>query len=317
VTLERTEETLRDGVFGLDTTAGYAVLGRIVDEDDEGVTRTVRRVQGELDSSTLADVQTNVDNGNPLQSLRVPFEAISYESDLGPMAAWYTRGRGDTWAVMVHGYKASRRGLLRDYGVVRRSGMPILNVTYRNDAGNPPAPDRLIQLGQEECRDVQSAMEWALARGADRSVVFGDSMGGAIVSSLYRFSDLRDRIETLILDSPALDWDAVLHLQASERGLPGIFADSAERWVSARIGFDFGEYDQIEHAGDFDVPILLFHGTDDDVVPFETSEEFAEALPDLVTFYPVEGAGHVQSWNVDPEIYERRLTRFLDSPLSR
>jgi len=64
-------------------------------------------------------------------------------------------------------------------------------------------------------------------------------------------------------------------------------------------------------ADTFELPILLFHGTDDDVVPIQTSEEFASALPDLVTFYPVEGAGHVQAWNVDPRLYERRLREFL------
>ncbi len=58
-------------------------------------------------------------------------------------------------------------------------------------------------------------------------------------------------------------------------------------------------------------PILLFHGTDYDTVPFGDSKRFAEELPTRVTFYPVEGAGHVQSWNVDPPRYERRLNRFL------
>ena len=311
VTLEPTEETLRDGVFGLDTSAGYAIMGRILASDDDGVTRPVRRVQGELDPNTLVEPLATVHNGNPLQALDVPFQAIDYESELGPMAAWHTPGRGDTWAIMVHGYKSNRRGLLRDYGVVRDFRLPILNVTYRNDPGNPPAPDGLIQLGKEEWRDVQSAMDWAIDQGAERFVVFGDSMGGAIVSNLYRLGDYRDRIDALVLDAPALDWDAVLQLQASERGLPGIVADSAERWVSARIGFDFTAYDQIDQAGDFDVPILLFHGTADDVVPFETSQEFADALPDLVTFYPAEGAGHVQAWNIDPALYESRLTRFL------
>lgn len=45
ITLERTEETLRDGVFGLDTdSGGHAILGRIVSSDADGVTRRVREV---------------------------------------------------------------------------------------------------------------------------------------------------------------------------------------------------------------------------------------------------------------------------------
>ena len=228
------------------------------------------------------------------------------------MAAWYTPGKSKTWAIMVHGYKSNRRGLLRDYGVVRESGMPILNVTYRNDPGNPPSPDGLIQLGNQEWSDVQAAMQWALDHGAERFVMFGDSMGGAIVCTVYHRSDLADRIDALVLDSPVLDWGAVLDLQASERGLPDAVTVSAEEWIKARIGIDFSQFDQIAQASDFDVPILLFHGDEDDVVPFESSEEFAEALPDLVTFYPAAGAGHVQAWNIGPRLYEQRLRSFLD-----
>ena len=315
VTLEADEDTLRDGTFGLDTGAGYAILGEIVSRESGYVTRRVRHVQGELDRGTQAAVQTIPWNGNPRQSIATPFETVEAETDLGPMPSWYTRGRGDTWAVMVHGYKANRRGLMRDYGVVREAGLPILNVTYRNDPGNPEAPDGLIQLGQEEWHDVHAAMEWARDRGAERFVVFGDSMGGAIVCQLYHESELADRIDALVLDSPVLDWNEVLDLQAADRGVPGAVTWSAEWWIERRIGFDFAAFDQIARADEFDLPILLFHGTEDDVVPFSTSEEFAKALPDLVTFHPAEGAAHVQAWNVDPALYERRLTRFLSAQL--
>ena len=316
VTLDADEKTLRDGTFGLDTLTGHAILGEIVSEESGEVTRRVREVQGELDRGTTAAVETIPWNGNPRQSLSTPFRTVEAETDLGPMPSWYTRGRGDTWAIMVHGYKSSRRGLMRDYGVVRDAGLPILNVTYRNDPGNPEAPDGLIQLGQEEWRDVQSAMEWAADRGAERFVVFGDSMGGAIVSQLYHESDLADRIDALVLDSPVLDWNEVLDLQASEKGVPGPVTWSAEWWIARRIGFDFAAFDQIARADEFDLPILLFHGTEDDVVPFETSEEFAEALPDQVTFHPAEGAAHVQAWNIDPKLYERRVSRFLADQLT-
>ena len=81
--------------------------------------------------------------------------------------------------------------------------------------------------------------------------------------------------------------------------------------VEARIGVDFADFDQISMADTFEDPILLFHGTDDEVVPFQTSEEFARALPDLVTFFPAEATGHVQARNVGPQVYERRLRKFL------
>ena len=43
----------------------------------------------------------------------------------------------------------------------------------------------------------------------------------------------------------------------------------------------------------------------------ETSDAFAEARPDLVTYQRIHGAGHVESWNLDPEGYRETVERFL------
>ena len=60
------------------------------------------------------------------------------------------------------------------------------------------------------------------------------------------------------------------------------------------------------------MPIPLFHGTEDGTVPFELSEEFHELRPDLVRFESFVDAGHVRSWNVDPERHDAVLRAFLD-----
>ena len=41
------------------------------------------------------------------------------------------------------------------------------------------------------------------------------------------------------------------------------------------------------------------------------SERFAAALPDLVRFERVAGAGHGAVWNADPARYEAAVTAFL------
>jgi fermentation-respiration switch protein FrsA (DUF1100 family) len=117
-------------------------------------------------------------------------------------------------------------------------------------------------------------------------------------------------VEGVILDAPVLDWGPVLRRAAVERGLP-TFLTSVAMLVSQVRGIPWAEMDQIERAGEFDVPILLFHGTDDSTVPVATSDVFARARPDLVTYVRVEGAEHVQSWNVDPEAYADAVADFI------
>jgi fermentation-respiration switch protein FrsA (DUF1100 family) len=72
-----------------------------------------------------------------------------------------------------------------------------------------------------------------------------------------------------------------------------------------------GSRSLLEQTSDFQLPILLFHGTDDEVIPIETSEDFAAELPKWGTYYAVPEAGHRQGWNVDPRLYKKRLARFL------
>ena len=107
----------------------------------------------------------------------------------------------------------------------------------------------------------------------------GYSMGGAIVAQFMEKSGLAGRVDALVLEAPVLDWKKTIEFNATEMGFPGIAATPVEWAIGARIDADWESLDAIRHTEDFQLPILLFHGTEDDVVPIETSDEFADALP--------------------------------------
>ncbi|HEY8083419.1 MAG TPA: hypothetical protein VIE64_07700 [Solirubrobacterales bacterium] len=98
-------------------------------------------------------------------------------------------------------------------------------------------------------------------------------------------------------------------------GFPGFLAVPVEWAIGARIDADWESLDALSHPEDFHLPILLFHGTEDNVIPIETSEDFARELPRWVTYFPVARAGHTQSWNVNPHRYELHLSDFLEQAL--
>jgi uncharacterized protein len=311
VMFERDETSARPGIYGLDFPDGHATAREIIAATDEGVTRRVTDVRGNLDEGTHVAFDEQVFEGTPLASRGVPYREISFRSELGPMPAWQTQGDGRTWAIFVHGHNVTRREGLRVLPTLRRAGLPTLLIAYRNDPGAPSSEDGLIHLGATEWRDLESAARWTMTGGARSFVLLGDSMGGAIVAEFIHRSPLATRVRALVLDAPVLDWRAVIDLQADERGLPGLLGTTTEWMVSARIDFDWDAFDQVARARDFKMPILLFHGTEDRTVPISSSDAFARALPELVTYHRVAGAGHVESWNVGPGLYERRVRGFL------
>jgi hypothetical protein len=313
VTLSRSDDTLRPGVYGLEWRGGgHAVLEGIVGSDAHTVTRRVSAVRGRLTPGTrVALDHPEVYVGNPRQALGLAFADVAVPGELGSMPAWLIPARTDTWAIVVHGINGNREGDLYVAPALHRAGLPALLIAYRDDVGAPRSPDGHHHMGLTEWRDVQAAATYALAHGARRLVLVGMSMGGAIVAQFMERSSLAGRVAAIVLDAPALSWKAILSFNARELGLPGLAALPVEWMIDLRIDPDWGSLDALDHTDSFHLPILLFHGTEDHLVPISTSDAFARELRPWVTYYRVPRAGHVESWNVDPALFEARLGAFL------
>jgi uncharacterized protein len=241
----------------------------------------------------------------------LPYANVSIPDELGPMPVWFIPGRTNTWAIVVHGLNDDPEAGLRIAPTLHRDGLPSLLITYREDLGAPKSPDGLHHMGLTEWRDLAAAARYALSHGAQHLVLVGYSMGGAVVTQFIERSPLAAQVSGLVLDAPALDWKAILSFNATEMGLPSFAADPVEWMIGVRIDADWSSLDASQHPGDFHLPSLLFHGTEDKLVPIASSEQFAKELPRWVTYYQVAHAGHTEAWNVNPGLYEQRLTAFL------
>jgi pimeloyl-ACP methyl ester carboxylesterase len=319
ITLSSSEASERPGYYGLDWQGGHAIVGPIASKGPETVTRELNGVHGYLPAGTEAGFESNVYAGDPGETRGLPFRDIDVPDPLGPMPAWLipgasapgASGASRTWAIVVHGHNDNRENGLRIAPTLRRAGLPSLLISYRNDLGAPDSPDGLYHLGETEWEDLGAAARYAVHRGARHLVLVGYSMGGALIAQFMRRSPLAGLVSGVVLDAPALDWKSIFEFSAEQMGLPGFLALPLEWTIDARIDPDWSGLDALQHADAFHLPVLLFHGIDDTVVPIEDSDEFAEELGDWVTYYRVPAADHTQEWNVDPRLYEQRLRRFL------
>jgi alpha-beta hydrolase superfamily lysophospholipase len=241
------------------------------------------------------------------------YQNVTVPGPLGALPAWYVPGTSHTWVLLVHGYNSERDEGVRPMPTLVRLGLPILDLSYRNDVGAPASSDRLYHLGATEWQDLQAGVRYARAHGARDVVLYGYSMGGGIVESFLHHSSYAPYVRAAVLDAPALDWSAVLDLAAGQRHLPGILT-SVSKWIVARrLGMsNLDSLDQVRVSAGLKAPTLLFHGTDDTRVPFGPSAALAHARPDIVTFVPVRAADHTQEWNVNPSAYTAHLKTFLE-----
>jgi alpha-beta hydrolase superfamily lysophospholipase len=318
VTLSSGHDSEQPGVYGLDWQTGHAIVGPVLSEGDGTVTRRLSDVRGYLVPGIHVGLDSHVYSGDPKQALGLTFRSVGVPDPLGPMPAWLVpatpkapaAGRG-TWAIVVHGHNDNRQNDLRIAPTLRQAGLTSLLISYRNDLGAPESPDGLYHLGETEWIDLQAAVRYALNHGAQHVVLVGYSMGGELITQFMQRSRLSRHISALVLDAPVLDWRSLIEFNSEQVGLPGFLGLPVEWMIDARVNPDWDSLDALKHPEDFHLPILLFHSTEDELVPISTSDDFAAELPRWVTYYRVPVVGHTESWNLNPRLYDRRLRRFL------
>ncbi len=306
------------GLHGVVWPDGHGVVDQIVDSDDSSVVRKFEAVSGVLSPGALVDLDVFVYSGDPLTSLGLAFDTVSFPGPLGPLSAWHVPGAGSSWVIFVHGKSGPLNEALRTVRALHDAGMHVLVASYRNDIGMPVDPSGYYQQGLTEWEDLAASVVYAQKRGAADVAIIGSSMGGAIVTSFLRESPLALDVAAVVLDAPMLDFGAAIAHQANSisvggLGVPQSLLIAATKLTSWRFGVDWDRLDYTRQAERYATPMLIFHGTEDDSVPIGPSRRLAKLRPDLVELVETQGAGHVSSWNIGPEAYESRVVEFLSA----
>ncbi|MGW4211658.1 alpha/beta hydrolase family protein [Lentzea sp. NPDC004789] len=315
VVLSESVATTQHGTLGLIWPGGAAKVGDIASNEEGRVERPLLEGSAPPDG-TKVRVETAVYEGDPKTTLGLAYNDVAVSTELGDMPAWFVpaANQNDTWVITVHGRGAKREEALRVVPQLHSAGLPVLLITYRNDVGAPASPDGLYHLGDTEWRDVEAAIKYAQNQGARKIVLYGWSMGGAIVGQTLARSGVAAAVSGVVLDSPVTNWSQTLDLQAQNRGVPTWLTPVAELVSGWRIGMDFDRFDLVRNPPALKPPTLLFHGSADQTVPAQSSRDLATAAHGLgwpLQYVEIPGADHTSGWNVATDTYRNALADFL------
>ncbi|CAN5666487.1 hypothetical protein BH23DEI1_BH23DEI1_10510 [soil metagenome] len=302
---------------------GHGQLGPVGARGDGWVERPLDVVVGPPPQpGTPARLDVTLHRRDPLADHGVPFEEVWIVGPVGEIAGWFMERNADTAVVMVHGRRrGDRTEALRALPSVLAHGTSVLVTSYRNHDASAPSSAGLFTYGQDESDDLLAAIAWLADRGVERVVIVSYSMGGAIaLLARERWPDRAPELLGIAMDSPLLDPREVVRLAVRRAGLPlpGLAADLGLAVAGWRAGVRWAPLDLRRLAPGLDLPVLLIGAVEDGTIPIDLLDDFARLAPaDSLEYWRVEGAGHVEAYNVDPAAYEARLGTFLERTLTR
>lgn len=317
--------TLVEGVYGLLWEGGHVLLGEVRSRAAGSVTRSLGPVAGTQPSAGApARIDNFVYREDPLADLGIEFEDLMLEGQEGALRAWFvpatsriagSAGTGRTAVLLLHG---RRRGelieTLRMIEPLHELGLPTLALAYRNHDLSDPSSDGLFHYGADEWQDALVGARELAARGADRVVLYGLSMGGAVaLEALKRWTGDLPEVVGVVLDSPLIDVYDVIELGAVKSGLPlpAQLTKLALFVAGLRTGVDFSQLSQARTAATIPVPVMVIAGTADTTVPIASIDTFTAAVRTPLTYHRLDGVEHVEAWNRDPERYAGWLRAFF------
>ena len=205
--------------------------------------------------------------------------------------AWYLPTPTASQVLLLFHGNASNLGTdLPRLQLFAHLGVNLFEVDYRGYGKSEGSPDEAGLY-----RDADAAYRYLMeSRGHKAGDIFlhGQSLGGAVAI------DLASRRECggLIVESS--------FTSAREMARRMFLLPLLEYVPKSR-------FDSLEKISQVQCPVLIVHGTQDQVIPFFMGEKLYQAAPEPKSFLPVEGAGHVDCFVVSGGRYLERLQKLI------
>ncbi|MDY6788622.1 MAG: alpha/beta fold hydrolase [Candidatus Nanohaloarchaea archaeon] len=187
--------------------------------------------------------------------------------------------------VFCHGLGSDKSGYRRRAKQAVDRGFDAVRFDFR---GNGESSGNFEKMNlTTRIRDLQTVLD---SVDSDNIGVYGSSFGG-LVAIHEAVSDHDGGIDALALRSPVTFYDS---LRPIEKGIRdrGFYEHLPGKRLYMEFILDVKRYSIEEAAEDLSIPVLLMHGSEDDLVPAEGSRRFHDRLECRKRLEIFEGEGH-------------------------
>lgn len=219
------------------------------------------------------------------------------------------------WIIGVHGYMGNGLDMARCAKVYYDAGFNMLMPDLR---GHGDSEGDYVGMGWPDRLDLIDWVNVLIEKDPDIQVVlYGVSMGGATVM-MASGESLPTQVKAIIEDCGySSAWEEFSYILAEVFEVapqPALFA--ANIVTRALAGYWISEASSVKQVARSTTPILFIHGEEDTFVPFFMLDKVYEAANCQKEKLVVKGAGHAASAEMEPELYTKTVTDFLNKYIS-
>ena len=231
-------------------------------------------------------------------------EEVRVETSTGAtLAGRFFRGRERATVVLTHGWGGNQDEMLPVADALHRSGFTVFTYNLRGE----------VTFGAKEQDDLISVVDYLGGRAdvdGERIGALGFSMGGA---TTIMAAAREPRIKAVVADSA---WRTAKSWLRPSWNPRDHFSRLSLKFSEWRAGIDLDKLrpiDAMQHLAGR--PVLLIHGSDDDVVFPEDSDALAAAGPG-VELWRIPGAKHGETLAPGRPTTSERVTEFFARALT-
>ena len=213
------------------------------------------------------------------------------------------------FVILCHGMGVNQICASRYIEPYKESGYNVITYDHRGHGGNKRTP---CTLSLKESQDLLEVIQYILDRfGEDAYIgIQGESMGGATVIGSLRYSP---KIQFVTADCPYATLEGFVKTTLKSRHVPLYLFYTSCLLSKLFFGYSLSDIKPVEGINHSSVPMLLFHGLKDQVIPYTESEKIYAEYQSRKELVLVEGADHAQDIAVDRASYNRKVKEFLST----
>ena len=237
-------------------------------------------------------------NTNP-RDLGLAYEDISFQtSDNITISAWYIHFQVSAPSIiLVHGHGDTRLRLLAYAPFLYKAGMNLLLLDLRN-CGRSRTSGSFTSMGYYEKEDIRAAVDFLEQKRSGLIGIFAHSMGGA--AALIAMAEDK-RIRAAITEGTYAKFANIIYARQKHRyrWMPRFLINVIFWLFKKRSGIDIHDISPLHAIKQITPrPILLIHGTEDDIVTHENADELYQAAQSSTELWKVEGGDHTSVWHM-------------------